>query len=432
MYALLLHKAHGKSRTSDRNYRTISTCPVLAKGLDMFLHDLFKDSWNTAQAPTQYQGEGSSHELVSLLLTETIQESLHHHHLPVFLLFLDARSAFDTVVISFLIRNLYFTGMVGNSLNHINNRLTSRLTYCDWDRQLMGPIYDKQGLEQGGCNSSDEYKIYNNDLLKIVQQSHQGVDLGNGLVITGLGQADDIAIVSNSIRSLHNALNLALKFCQRFHVELCSEKTKLLMLTRSGEEIFVPYNPIKIRGKEIGFSTLAEHVGVLRSSTGNNPNIQNRFAAHRKALAANLFSGTARNHRGNIAASLQCEKTFASPVLFSGLGSLVLSKYEANMIDQHCLRTCRNILKIHPGTPQSVILFISGSLPGKAQLHLKQLSLFSMITRLPDDPLFSRAKYVLTTARVPHSRSWFFGIRDICQLYSLPHPLELLTDPLPK
>ena len=40
--------------------------------------------------------------------------------------------------------------MVDNSLNHINNRLTNRLTYCDWDRQLIGPIYDKQGLEQGG------------------------------------------------------------------------------------------------------------------------------------------------------------------------------------------------------------------------------------------------------------------------------------------
>ena len=89
-------------------------------------------------------------------------------------------------------------------------------------------------------------------------------------------------------------------------------------------------------------------------------------------------------------------------------------------------------MKIHPGTPQSVILFISGSLPGKAQLHLKQLSLFSIITRLPGDPLFSRAKYVPTAARIPHSRSWFSGIRDICQLYSLPHPLELLTDPLPK
>ena len=192
------------------------------------------------------------------------------------------------------------------------------------------------------------------------------------------------------------------------------------------------YPSIKSESKGTKFSSLAEHVGVLRSSSGNNPNIQNRFAAHRKALAANLFSGTARNHRGNIAASLQCEKTFASPVLFSGLGSLVLTKTEANMVDQHCLRTCKNILKVHSGTPQSVILFISGSLPGLAHLHLKKLSLFSMITHFPGDPLFSRASYVLTSARVPHSRSWFSDIRDICQLYSLPHPLHLLTDPLPK
>jgi hypothetical protein len=31
--ALLLHKGHGKPKTSDRSYRTISTCPVLSKAL---------------------------------------------------------------------------------------------------------------------------------------------------------------------------------------------------------------------------------------------------------------------------------------------------------------------------------------------------------------------------------------------------------------
>ena len=58
VYALFLHKGHGKSKTSHRSYRTISTCPVLAKALDMYVHDLFIDNWNTAQADTQYQGEG--------------------------------------------------------------------------------------------------------------------------------------------------------------------------------------------------------------------------------------------------------------------------------------------------------------------------------------------------------------------------------------
>ena len=157
----------------------------------------------------------------------------------------------------------------------------------------------------------------------------------------------------------------------------------------------------------------------------------NRFSAHRKALAAILFAGTARNHRGNLAASLQTEKTYASPVLFSGLGSLVLSKSEVNMIDQHYISTLRKLLKSHAGTPQVFVLFLSGSLPGKALLHLRQLSLFSMITRLPNNPLFSRAKHALTTTPFA-GKSWFTEIRLICQLYSLPHPLELLTNPMDK
>ena len=52
--------------------------------------------------------------------------------------------------------------------------------------------------------SSDLYKMYNNALLKIVQQSGQGVDLGNGIVISGVGQADDVGLLSNDIHCLLN------------------------------------------------------------------------------------------------------------------------------------------------------------------------------------------------------------------------------------
>ena len=159
VYALLLHKSHGKSRTSDRSYRTISSCPVLAKALDIYIQELSITKWNAVQAPTQYQGQASSHDLASLLVTESIQQCLYRHHKPIFILFLDAKSAFDSVVISFLIRTLFFSGMHGNSLHYVNNRLNNRLTYCDWDKILMGPIYDQQGLEQGGRSSSELYQI---------------------------------------------------------------------------------------------------------------------------------------------------------------------------------------------------------------------------------------------------------------------------------
>ena len=70
---------------SARSYRTISTCPLVAKALDIYLRDLNIDTWNADQAPTQYLGEGTSHELAALMLTEVVHNSLHANK-PVFVL----------------------------------------------------------------------------------------------------------------------------------------------------------------------------------------------------------------------------------------------------------------------------------------------------------------------------------------------------------
>ena len=51
-------------------------------------------------------------------------------------------------------------GMDGNILIYMNNKLTNRKTYIDWDRHLMGPIKDKYGLQQGRTEARDLYIIY--------------------------------------------------------------------------------------------------------------------------------------------------------------------------------------------------------------------------------------------------------------------------------
>ena len=55
VYTLLLYKGHKKDRTLDTSYHTISTCPLLAKSLDLFIKDLNIEKWNEKQAATQYQ-----------------------------------------------------------------------------------------------------------------------------------------------------------------------------------------------------------------------------------------------------------------------------------------------------------------------------------------------------------------------------------------
>ena len=66
-HGLILYKGHNKEKTSDRAYRTISSCPFIAKALDLYLRDLYHELWDKCQAPTQYQGTGSCHQHINMV-----------------------------------------------------------------------------------------------------------------------------------------------------------------------------------------------------------------------------------------------------------------------------------------------------------------------------------------------------------------------------
>lgn len=434
VYGLILYKGHGKDRTSHRAYRCISTCPFLAKCLDLYIHDLYHDLWDHLQAPTQYQGSGSSHELASLLVTEVIQHSMYISHKPVFLLALDAESAFDRCLRQILCTELYKASLPGAAICYIDKRLASRKTIYEWDGSLMGPAKDDTGFEQGGINSSDFYKLYNNTQLRTSQESQLGINIESS-VISAIGQADDVILVANDIYDLQLLVKLTENYCEKYRVKLEPAKTKLIAYSRKPFEVFVKIaeetNSVKIRGKEIAFSDELEHVGVVRNKNGNLPHIVNRIAKHKKALAAVLFTGAAKSHRGNPAASLRVHSLYCSSVLLQGIASLVLTASEVDILDKHFTTTLQNLQHLHSKTPHAAVHLLAGSLPFKALLAMRQLSLFSMICHLHDNPLNLHAKHVLTFS--PQSaKSWFFQVRDLCIKYSLPHPLELLTKPVPR
>ena len=254
-------------------------------------------------------------------------------------------------------------------------------------------------------------------------------------VISSIGQADDVIHPANTVDDLRLLATITEEYCKKYRVTLVPSKTKLLVYSNDDHKLQLDLakltNPIKIGNVPVKFCEEAEHVGILRNISGNLPNLLNRFIAHKKSLGALLSAGLAHSHRGNPAASLRVHQLYETPVLFSGLAALVLTKAEVGILDSHYLTVLQHLQRLHDKTPRAVILFLAGSLPGEAILHTKQLTLFSMICRLPGDPLHAHAHYVLTCS--PRSaKSWFQQVRDICLQYSLPHPLELLQHPLSK
>ena len=178
IYANILYKGHGKERTLDSSYRTISTCPLVAKALDTYIGELSSSEWEAATAETQFQKPRLSHEHASILLTEVIQNTIFEQKLPLFALYLDAKSAFDKALLEILCRRLYLDGTQGLSI--IIQRLQNRITFCEWDKTIMEPINDQVGFEQGGKNSSEHWKTYNNEHLNVPQETDFGVHLNAG------------------------------------------------------------------------------------------------------------------------------------------------------------------------------------------------------------------------------------------------------------
>ena len=250
--------------------------------------------------------------------------------------------------------------------------------------------------------------------------------------MSGIGQADDVGLTSNDIFALLHLLQLSLQYCERHHVTLRADKTKLQVFSNSKTEMEAYYarvvSPIAIDNNPIKFVNEAEHVGILRSTFGNLPHILQRFTSHKKVLGAVLPVGLARGHRGNPAASLFIHNLYATPVLFSGLSSLVLKSTEITLIDQYLKETSQKLQKLMDKTPACVVAFLGGQLPGTALLHIKQLSLFGMVARMPDSVLHRHATHILITAS-PSASSWFQQIRNLCILYQLPHPLTTLQKP---
>ena len=184
-------------------------------------------------------------------------------------------------------------------------------------------------------------------------------------------------------------------------------------------------------GSPIPYSPQAEHVGVVRDpKLGNIPAIQARILAHSKALFAVLPAGLAKHHLGNLGAALRAHSVFATPVLLSGLASLVLSKRELGLLDAHHKSTIQRLLKLPSSTPRAAIFFLAGTLPASALIHQRQFGLLGMIARLGPSHLLHQ--HGLHTLLHSCKGSWFLQTRALASMYGLPDPAASLLSPQTK
>ena len=113
------------SNLDAKNYRGITITPTISKILEALIRERIKPVITENQNPLQ-RGftEGSSPMNCSLILEEYIRNN-KDSKMPTYIAFLDAKSAFDVVSHSSLLRKVYHLGIDGALWNIINSLHTN-------------------------------------------------------------------------------------------------------------------------------------------------------------------------------------------------------------------------------------------------------------------------------------------------------------------
>ena len=202
--------------------------------------------------------------------------------------------------------------------------------------------------------------------------------------------ADDTFLISTCIQRHQVLLNISEHQTATNNIRNVPTKTHLIILnpqTRKNQIPSIdPASALNMGSTSVSISPEAKHLGITRSSDGKNVSaIATRLSAHDSSLFSLLSAG----HKSNPLVILKVLKLYCTPVLLSGIPSLVLINSDYNLIDTHYKKTLQRVMRLHSKTPETVLYFLSGCPQIKAQIHQRMFSHLHMTAVLgPTTPLY--------------------------------------------
>ncbi|MEW8547992.1 MAG: reverse transcriptase family protein, partial [Candidatus Thiodiazotropha sp.] len=194
-----------------KNYRGITILPTITKILETVLRQKIRPSIENNQNSLQ-RGftQNSSPMNCSLILEEVIREYKDKRQ-PLYIAFLDAKSAFDVVSHNSLMRKLYHIGIDGPEWLLVHSLHEGAESVVKWEGSVSEKFKVGQGVRQGGILSTDLYKVYGNILLDRITSTGIGCYIGN-VCCAAPTAADDMAILAPSLSTLQKLVSIAVDY----------------------------------------------------------------------------------------------------------------------------------------------------------------------------------------------------------------------------
>ena len=173
------------------------------------------------------------------------------------------KARFDVVWQDSLLRKIHNVGIQGKLWLCLSNLYKGAHSAVKW-QGIVSPSFEiKQGVRQGGILSTLHYKLYNNDLLHLLESLRAGMSIGH-IDCSCPTCADDVALLAKFLICLQILLGVVKFYISREHYFINAQKSAEVELSK-----------VASCGKDDGMPTLGEdkiqrsvsevHLGVDRS-----------------------------------------------------------------------------------------------------------------------------------------------------------------------
>lgn len=417
-YIIPVHK-RGKDPLSSDNYRGISISPIINK---VFEHVITQKTEPLMSQNSLQFGftKVTSPAFAVLAVTEAIAEA-KDLHIPIYMVALDVKKAFDTVDHKSLLKKHFNQGMDPNTWTCLRQNLEStaqaRVGNC------LGESFPiKQGVGQGKIQSTTSYKTYVNDLIDILVESKEGMYIGC-VPVPAPYCADDAILLALTLTGLQAMLQMTEDYAARERYIIHPQKSQGMALGTTEQP------DVTICGTQIKFTDSITHLGVTRYRSKQgwltlDDTILDRVSMANNTIYALMGAGLHGVNGLSPAVTLHMYLTYAVPRLMYGLECLTLLKKHLKTINQFHRSVLRRLQTLPARTATCATHLLIGCPPAEAILDKSIAGLLYNIGLDQTSTIYRLAKQQLSTKDLS-SHSWFIYALKRLETYGL-QALELI------
>lgn len=253
----------GKDSMLRENNRGITLLCVFYKMYQNLLKERMSQGDDKIDSAQGAGRKGISCLHTSYLLRETIAYNRENDK-DVYVCFLDARKAFDTVWVMGLLFKLHDVNIDPKLWRIIKEMYSNFCCTVKINNEYAEWFEISQGVQQGAPLSLWLYEVFVNDLLLQLKKSNMGAKIG-GINITCPAYADDIALVAVSPGKLQTLLDIAHAHSKKWRYLYNADKSEVLCFTKVHK-----HHQFWLGNEKIQTKDKCKHLGTVVANAAKN------------------------------------------------------------------------------------------------------------------------------------------------------------------